>query len=434
MTALPDRVDVAIVGAGTAGAAAAASLSRRGFDVLCLERGEVETAGAQWVNAVPEACFEQAGFDPPVGDEIRGPSGPIHLIAGWGPHRIIIKDHGVIDLDMRRLVTRLQTLARDRGAIFVGNTTARGCEGERLLTDRGAVKAHFIVDASGLGGARLIGPPKVRGKDICVAAQHVYELGDRAGAERFFEKCGTPLGQTACFGAVEGGFSVINVRVEDDHVSILAGSIPALGHPSGRAMLEGFVAEQSWIGAPIFGGARAIPLRRPFDRIAGGNVAAIGDAAAQVFPAHGSGIGAGMVAARTLADALAEGRGVEGYAVDWQRARGGLFASYDLFRRFSQNLTAGELEELMRRGLMDPDMARCGMAQEHPRPHLASLPNKAIQLKRAPRLAARLGATVAKMMATRALYARYPLDPNDLPRWSRQIAMVFGDPPDTIRP
>ena len=43
--ALPERVDVLIIGAGTAGAAAAALCAERGLRTLCVERGPLTTAG-----------------------------------------------------------------------------------------------------------------------------------------------------------------------------------------------------------------------------------------------------------------------------------------------------------------------------------------------------------------------------------------------------
>ena len=64
-----------------------------------------------------------------------------------------------------------------------------------------------------------------------------------------------------------------------------------------------------------FGGQRAIPLGRPHDTLASDRVALVGDAARQVFSAHGSGIGAGMVAARMLVDAIVRGAGPAEYAV-----------------------------------------------------------------------------------------------------------------------
>ena len=87
------------------------------------------------------------------------------------------------------------------------------------------------------------------------------------------------------------------------------------------------------IGPRVFGGSGAIPLRRTHDRLAGDRVALLGDAACQVFPAHGSGVAAGLLAARLLADTLAAGGPIGDYAVAWQRRHGGVSAFFDDFRR-----------------------------------------------------------------------------------------------------
>jgi hypothetical protein len=121
---------------------------------------------------------------------------------------------------------------------------------------------------------------------------------------------------------------------------------------------------------------------------------------------------------------------VESYALRWQRKHGGLLASYDLFRRLSQTLTLSELERMIEKQILDPDLARCGLAQQMPRPTPASLPAKLIGLFSEPVLAARMADLVARMVATRALYATYPRTPAELAGWSRRVARVFGDPPD----
>jgi menaquinone-9 beta-reductase len=428
---LPAAVDVAVVGAGTAGAAAAAFCAAAGLDTLCVDRGPLDGAGAHWVNGVPGWAFDRAGLARPTGAEHRGGDLPFHLVAGWGPARIVIEDHGVLEVDMRHLVARLQTLARQRGARLVADTAVHGVDGDRLETSRGSVRARWIVDAAGLAGPRLLGQPSVAPRHLCAAAQQVRAITDRAGAAAFFAAHRVPPGQVLCFAGVAGGFSILNVRAEGDHVSLLTGSVPSDGHPSGKAILETFAREQAWIGAPLFGGARAIPLRRPFDRLTDGRVALLGDAAAQVFPAHGSGIAAGILAARTLADTLGTGGSLHDYAATWQRTWGGLLASYDLFRRFSQGLSVAELTRMMERGLLDPALARFGMMQRPPRlPGLATLPGKAAALAREPALAARLLDVAARMVAVRALYARYPRDPRRLGTWSRQVARIFGEAAD----
>jgi flavin-dependent dehydrogenase len=424
--------DVIVIGAGTAGAAAAALCARHGMRTVCVEHSLLAEAGARWVNGVPAWSFDVAGFPAPEGAELLGAGGPFHLVAGYGPRRIVIEDHGVLEVDMRALVARLQRAALEAGAELREGIRVTGWDGSRLQTDAGPMAARFVIDASGLTGARLLDPPRVAPKDLCAAAQQVHRIADAAAARAFFAQHETPLGQVLCFAGIAGGYSILNLRADRDHVSFLTGSIPALGHPSGKAILDDFVHRHAWVGERLYGGARVIPLRRPFDRLAAGPIAAIGDAGSQVFPAHGSGIGAGMVAARMLADELALGGTPHTWAVTWQRKFGGLYAAYDLFRRFSSTLSPADLERLMTSGLMDPVMARAAMAQELPRLDLRAAARKALALPRAPRLAVRMSGVLARMAAVLALYKRYPAEPARLPAWSRRVARVFGDPPDPV--
>ena len=67
---LPASVDVAIVGAGTAGAAAALLCARRGLRVLAIDRAPLERAGAHWINAVPTRLFDEAGIARPIAPEL----------------------------------------------------------------------------------------------------------------------------------------------------------------------------------------------------------------------------------------------------------------------------------------------------------------------------------------------------------------------------
>lgn len=76
------RADLAIVGAGTAGAAVAALGARAGLDVVCLERRALGDAGARWVNGVPAWCFQAAGLDLPADEELRAPDRP-ERVSAW---------------------------------------------------------------------------------------------------------------------------------------------------------------------------------------------------------------------------------------------------------------------------------------------------------------------------------------------------------------
>lgn len=420
------RADLAIVGAGTAGAALAAMAAERGLRVLCLERRKASEAGARWVNGVPGWAFDRAGVERPRGAELFGSGHELHLLAGFGPRRLAIRDHDVLEVDMRHLVERLQNAAREHGATILDGVRVTGFDGRELETSAGRVGARWFVDASGLAGARLLEQPRVSKLDLCAAAQEVRAVRDMAAARAFFDEHEVGAGNTACFTAVEGGFSVINVRLSGDRVGVLTGSIPGAGHASGREMLERFVAAQPWIGPALFGGARAIPLRRPLDLLARGNVALLGDAACQVFSAHGSGIGAGLIAARLLADVLEKGLELHDYAVEWHRTYGGLFATFDAFRRFSQRLSERDLERMMETGLLDEHGARAGLEQRLPRPTPGVVVSALRGVVTERRLALGLAPALARGAAAAALYRRYPEDPRALPEWSARVSRLLG--------
>jgi flavin-dependent dehydrogenase len=416
------RVDLAIVGAGTAGAALAYLAAKRGLRVVCIERRPRGEAGARWVNGVPRWTFEEAGIPLPLAPELRGEGHAFHLVAGWGPERVVLTEHGVLEVDMRKLVERLQLLALEAGAELRDDTRVGSIHGDRIETSRGPIEADVIADASGLAGARLLDQPRVVASDLCAAAQEVRKVLDVEKARAFFEKHAVKPGDTLCFTGVSGGYSILNVRLDEEGLSLLTGGIPGDGHESGREILDRFVAQHDFIGEPLFGGSRAIPLRRPLDRIANDRIALVGDAACQVFSAHGSGIGSGLVAARVLADTLAEGRSPYQYAVRWHRRWGGLFAGYDAFRRFSQKLSTQEIRRMMSVGLLDEAGARAGLEQRLPRPEPRFLKGALRGAVSARGLTLDLLRALGKTAVAHALYARYPERAGDLPRWSERVA------------
>jgi flavin-dependent dehydrogenase len=421
--------DLAIVGAGSAGAALAGHAARAGMRVMVLERRPIEEAGARWVNGVARWMFEESGIAAPSGSECVGQEGAFHLVAGRDARaRIVVRDHDVIAVDMRRLVSRLQSDAREAGADLRGGTNVFGFESGVLRTGAGDIRARYFVDASGLTGARLMGQPRVVPADICAAAQEMRRIRDLPAARAWFERHDVLPGDGLCFTAVAGGYSILNVRLDGDAVSILTGSIPALGYPSGARILADFVAEQPWVGERIFGAAWTLPLRRPYDSIVDGRVALVGDAACQVFSAHGSGVGIGLIAARLLADALVGRGGLDRYALAFHRRWGGLLAGYDIFRRFSQTMDASDVATLMRAGLLDETGVREGMSQRLPRLTPSLAVPRLVASARAPVAAGRFLGVLARMGVAKALFANYPATPSRRRVWSRIVARAIGDP------
>jgi flavin-dependent dehydrogenase len=422
------RTDVIVVGAGSSGAAVSAFLAERGMRVVCLERRALEQAGARWVNGVPRAAFFEAGIALPGPDESDGAPAPFHLVATTG--RALVPVHDVLDVDMRRLVARLQARASAGGAELRGEVSVLGRDGDRLDTSAGPMQARWIIDASGLAGARLLGQPAVKRSHLCAAAQEVREVTDRGAAEAYFAGHGVATGEVLGLVGVAGGYSVLNLRLHHGGATmgILTGTIPSLGFPSGKALLDTFAREQqAWVGRTVFGGSGAIPLSRAHDRLADDRVALLGDAGCQVFPAHGSGVGSGLVAARLLADTLAGGGTLREYEVAWQRRHGGVFAFFDVFRRWNQTVDSATLGMAMGMGLIDAETLRAGIDQVLPQPSLRAVLAKARALVGEPALATSLAMTIARSAAVRTMYGRYPRKPEHVARWGRQVDWLLGD-------
>lgn len=417
-------LDLVIVGAGSAGSAVAWLCARRGLRVVVCEAGPLEAAGARWVVSVPGWTFDAAGIPRPVGDELLGDDGPVVVVAG--ARRVRFEGHGVLDVDGPRLCARLQAAAAAAGAELRAGVRVLGWDGARLHTSAGPLAPRQVVDASGLGGARLLGQPPPEPRDLCSAAQYLHAVRDAEGARRFFAEHGARLGDAVSYLGVAGGFSTVGLRSDGARVGLLAGSVPAAGRPDGPSLLERFVAEQGWIGERLAGGSRPIPLGRTLDRLAVGPVAAIGDAARQVFSTLGSGIGHGLLAARELADALAAGGGPEAYAVRYQRRHAGTLAAFDLFRRFIQGLTAAEQERLVASGLFTAAAARFGLSQGERLPGPLPLSRSLYGALRDPRLGARVTRVVLRMGLARALYLAYPAEPGRVPAWSRRVDRLFA--------
>ncbi len=419
-----EHADIVVIGGGSAGAAAAAFLAQGGREVVLLERAPLDKAGARWCTAVPGWCFSDARLARPREHELLGPEHEtMHLIAGWGPERVIVTGQDVLEVDMRLLVARLQELAACGGADLRGGVAVTGVGPDGTVhTSSGELKASVVIDASGQSGVRR-GTPR---GDLCTAVQEVRENLDPAAARAWQEQHELGPHDIACFSGVSGGFSIVNVRISDDEVAVLTGTLPADGALPARTLQDRFISGLPFVGPVRFGGARAIPVRRPDTRLVNGAIVRLGDAAGQVYAAHGSGVGAHLVAARQLSDTLLEGGTLTDFDARWQRRWGGELAASDLFCRFSRSLGDGELSRLVAAGLLHPDLVRPSLEQREPHISPRLLAHIMRAAAREPMLAARLLPLIGQMAAARGAYRVRPDRPLRSERWPRLVQGITG--------
>ena len=445
-------VDVLVVGAGTAGLGAAVQLARRGRRVVVVEGRPLGQGGARWCNGVVPWQFTRAGFSQPVAPEARGTGGAIR-VAGPDGSSFVVDHDPVVETDMRLLNQRLLDEALELGVEVIDRVSTPQVElrhgrviGARIERDGGtalAVDASLVVDASGRAAVMRRQVPDLdrwcpdpRPDELCSAAQTTCSIADRDGARRFLEQLGLRAGDTAMWLGFAGGFSALAIHVdaELEQVGVLTGTLGDGRWGSGRSILDLARRRHPWIGDPIFGGSGLIPLQAPYARFTSPGLALVGDAASQVFPAHGSGIGVGLIAGVVLAEAIDRTASAEPgdeatlwrYQSAFMRELGGTLAAYDHVRRLSTAVGSSGVATLVRTGLVDAESTAAGLVQDWVVPTPQDLARRAVVLARHPGLAAHAAPRLAAATAAPAWYQRYPIevDTTALRRWARLAAIA----------
>lgn len=382
MTAQTTHWDAIVVGLGSAGAAAAALLSQAGLRVLGLDKRPLDKAGARWVNGVPAWCFLHARIDVPAPPEALGHGGPtrFRIFAEGAPAPVDVDSQPTLHVDMRGLVARLQGEARRAGAILrQGHLVSLRVHDDHCeVVWQGAqappcpATASLVVDATGLPCAVARNVPALHRplapEDTCSAAQYQHRVAHADAARAWFAAQGLAPGDTVAFTGLDGAFSTLTVTLHDDEVGLLTGSIPSQGHASGQAICDRFVREHTWVGERLWGGAGAIPLWDLHKRQGADRVALVGDTAGQMFAAHGSGVGMGILGARALTDALSAGtpgspQHLAAYTrLVWERY-GRLLREAQAVRRLAQRLNPSATRALATLGVLNSRSARAALEQ-----------------------------------------------------------------------
>ena len=310
-----DRVwDVAIVGAGPAGAMAAHQLAQRGRDVLLIDKAEFPRAKVCGccLNRASQHALQQAGLGDLVKRLGAEPINRFHVAAGSRAARLPL--NGTVSLSRRAFDTELVRAAVDSGAAFLPLTEARLLapnEDTRQLNLRSkdgqqqTVRSKVLLAADGVGSSLMRGGKEVDSTtraDSRIGAGTVVDMEmDAYEAGTIFMACGTD------------GYVGL-VRLEDGRLDIAAaldrrpvkqvGGIGALASTiiseAGFPEVPG-LAEEDWQGTPL--------LTRRAHRVASERAFLIGDAAGYVEPFTGEGIAwalAGGLAVAPLADRAAD--------------------------------------------------------------------------------------------------------------------------------
>ncbi len=336
--------DVVVVGLGIAGSHLAGLCARSGLRVLGVDARPLAQAGPQWVNAR---------------------NVPMHFMPASGRHAVVSRDHRVLELDMGTMGNFLRAAAEAAGAVLSTPSRVIAINGNCVqLADRSVV-GRYVVDAAGVPGTHLGCRSASPRHDVCSAAYAQFALTAPDQAEDFVRSLGAEIGDNLSFTGRYGGYSVVTIRVTGERASVLTGSVPAAGFPTGLRIVAETVRELPWLGEPVQLWSGAIPLGPPAGRVVRGNLAAVGDSAGHVYTAHGSGIGMGLMAARALADAI-QRRNLGSYQRWHTRRLVPLLAVVDTIRRITGSLNVEQNERMFSSGMVDSSVVTAVLEQRLP--------------------------------------------------------------------
>jgi menaquinone-9 beta-reductase len=322
----PERVDVAIVGGGPAGASLAARLAAAGREVVVIERSPAWHWRACGVFASPAtlAALRRTGLDEPTIRAVARPAPAMHVETPPGTSFRLTygADDGgeqAVGFDRSRLDPALLQLARDRGADVRTGSHVVGVDLPRSeMIVRGPDGATGLVRASVIVGADGLRSIVARSAGVARNAR----LGARIGLTYHLDDVDGPGSNDARMCVIRDGYigvaPVPNGRV---NIGIVLGTswrhqLERLGAHALAPFLVRAIAPidgdlASWrFGQPSDSIAGASPLGHRVTRRAattgprGQGWALIGDAAGFLDPFTGEGLHRALISAELAGGAL----------------------------------------------------------------------------------------------------------------------------------
>lgn len=444
---LDPAYDVVVVGANVAGASMARQLASRGLAVAIIERQAAPEVGSRSCgDGIERFQFEKLGLEVPSGEFILREVEVAYLCS---PDRRT-RFRGVaagIAIDRFGLNQHLLSIAVQAGAALLDSTEVVGpaVEEGRVVgvrhrprggADLATLRAPLTVDATGWRGVVRRGVPagwpiaeRVPREEMAIAYREERRRREPVEdllVEATFDFEAAPRG---IYWMADRSGTLVNLGV---------GMQWFPGVPSPRRVIRERVM-------PIYpgldrtevirSGGGIIPNRRPIDCPVAPGLLAIGDAACQVQPLSGSGIGASMYAAglasRVVAEALESGSTPDvddlfAYPRAYHTSYGADQAANQMLRASLQELTNAQLSRLMAADLVsEEDLVAAARSGRLALSFGAKL-RATGKLLGEPRLARALARMQRRMAAARNLYSDYPSAPEGLPAWRRRASRVFS--------
>jgi digeranylgeranylglycerophospholipid reductase len=442
------KFDVIVVGAGTGGSLAAKTLAKAGLKVCMIDRKAEKDIGDKVCgDAIGKHHFDNIGITHPSGKELDQKIEGIKVYSPDMETEVNVKGEGVHGYLVNRLIfgQRLVKEAKAAGATLMDQTVVTepiikdgyvvGVSTKNLKTgENSELHAKVVVDASGHSAvlrkklpAELGIEKEVADEDVEICYREIREIKEPVD---------------------DPGFCKIYLdlqRFPGGYCWIFPKSPTTVNVGLGVAMTKGFpnpkdLYNEQVLSMPIFKGSRAltgggglVPTRRPISPMVGNGIIIIGDAACQVNPIHGGGIGSSMMggvrAAEIITKALEAGdvsrEALWPYTGIFMEEYGAKQAGLDIFRMLLQSLSNEEMNYGMSHHLItDDDLLKASMGEDL-KLNITDKTSRLFKGLGCLSLLKKLNTTAKLMKEIKELYRNYPSSPECLAEWETKTSQIL---------
>ncbi|MEM1587119.1 MAG: NAD(P)/FAD-dependent oxidoreductase [Candidatus Bathyarchaeia archaeon] len=445
-----EKFDVIVVGAGTAGCMTARTAAKAGLSVCLIEYKDSKSVGDKVCgDAIGRHHFDNLSLAYPRGDELERTIMGIEVyspdmetvfkLTGEGLYGFIVNRHAFGQRLLREAMDAGATLLDLTQALapiiedgFVKGVIAR----DRKTNTKKKIWGSVTIDASGCSAVlRTKLPPEMgiettvdrRDEVICYREIRILE---NENEEPDFCKIYLDLN------IAPGGYYWIFPK-KGSKVNVGLGVVAAGDFPNPKDQLYKFVLSRRIFenSVLVHGGGGIVPTRRPLDSFVGNGIVVIGDAACNVNPIHGGGIGpsmmTGKIAGEVIPEALSMGEPtVErlwSINVRYMKTYGAKQAGLDVFRLFLQSLSNEDINYGMKYKIIrEEDVLKAGLKGDV-RLNITDVTRRVFMGLGRISFLRKLYKMAKKSRAVRRIYREYPQSPRDMPEWRLKVKSIWEE-------
>ena len=443
-----NKFDVIVVGAGTGGCLASKTLANSGLDVCMIDRKEEENIGDKICgDAIGKHHFENVGIVPPSGEELDQVIEGIKVYSPDMKTEVNVRGEGVHGYLVNRLIfgQRLVKEAKQAGVMLIDQTVVIeplikdgyvvGVLTKNLKTGKNIeLFSKVVVDASGHSAVIRKKLPSTFGieaqvmdEDVEICYREIREINQPVSDPEF---CKIYLDLEK----VPGGYYWIFPK-NPTIINVGLGVAMTKGFPNPKDLFNKLILKMPLFkdSRRISGGGGLVPTRRPISPMVGNGIIIIGDAACQVNPIHGGGIGSSMMGGVKAAQITI--KAIEKVDVSkeefwpytgmFMEAYGAKQAGLDVFRMFLQGLDNEEMNYGMSHHLItDDDLLKTSMGEDL-KLNITEKTSRLFKGLGRLSLLKKLNTAAKLMKQVKELYRNYPNSPDGLDAWQIKVNEIF---------